>query len=331
MDSLEASIDAEAKAKSEALRIKKTLENDINELEIAVDHANKANIDAQKAIKRHQNELKDVETACNEERRQRQELTEKLSLSERKGNALQNELEEVKSVLDSSENRKKQLNIELEDARAAVHEMQVINTKDAASKRQIESKLHTLRAELDEFMIQTKNYDEKTKKTMIDAARLSDELRTEQDHACRQEKAKKALEYQLEEVHMKLADAEEVALKGGRALLSKQEAKIRELELALANCQMKTSDTTKAYQRAERSIKELEFQKDEDKKNHDNMIDLVSKLQRKIKTYKEQIEEAEEIAALNLSKYRKAQQELEETEERTKLAELKLNTLNGLY
>ena len=44
------------------------------------------------------------------------------------------------------------------------------------------------------------------------------------------------------------------------------------------------------------------------------MSDLANKLQAKIKTYKKQIEEAEEIAALNLAKFRKAQQELEETE-----------------
>ena len=50
------------------------------------------------------------------------------------------------------------------------------------------------------------------------------------------------------------------------------------------------------------------------------MSELASKLQQKIKTYKKQIEEAEEIAALNLAKFRKAQQELEETEERAKLA-----------
>merc|ERR1712012_1209730 len=50
------------------------------------------------------------------------------------------------------------------------------------------------------------------------------------------------------------------------------------------------------------------------------MSELASKLQMKIKTYKQQIEEAEEIAALNLAKFRKAQQELEETEERAKLA-----------
>ena len=51
------------------------------------------------------------------------------------------------------------------------------------------------------------------------------------------------------------------------------------------------------------------------------MSDLANKLQAKIKTYKKQIEEAEEIAALNLAKFRKAQQELEETEDRARLAE----------
>ena len=50
------------------------------------------------------------------------------------------------------------------------------------------------------------------------------------------------------------------------------------------------------------------------------MSELANKLQQKIKTYKKQIEEAEEIAALNLAKYRKAQQGLEEAEERAKMA-----------
>ena len=56
------------------------------------------------------------------------------------------------------------------------------------------------------------------------------------------------------------------------------------------------------------------------------MSELANKLQMKIKTYKKQIEEAEEIAALNLAKYRKAQQELEETEERSKMAEAQITT-----
>ena len=61
---------------------------------------------------------------------------------------------------------------------------------------------------------------------------------------------------------------------------------------------------------------------DEDGKNQQRMESLVDQLQAKIKSYKKQIEEAEEIAALNLAKFRKAQQELEEVEERAKLAAL---------
>ena len=51
------------------------------------------------------------------------------------------------------------------------------------------------------------------------------------------------------------------------------------------------------------------------------MQELVDKLQNKVRSYKKQIEEAEEIAALNLAKFRKAQQELEETEDRARMAE----------
>merc|ERR1712203_1303507 len=107
---------------------------------------------------------------------------------------------------------------------------------------------------------------------------------------------------------------------GGKAAMSKMEGKIRELEAELAATQSRTGEATKAYQRAERKAKELNFAQTEDKKNQDRMSELASKLHMKIKTYKQQIEEAEEIAALNLAKFRKAQQELEETEERAKLA-----------
>merc|ERR1711879_713455 len=97
-------------------------------------------------------------------------------------------------------------------------------------------------------------------------------------------------------------------------------------EMELGSVQSRTVESYKAFQRAERRVKELQFQQDEDRKNQDRMSDLATKLQQKIKTYKQQIEEAEEIAALNPAKFRKAQQELEETEERSKMAEAGIQT-----
>merc|ERR1711953_916759 len=115
--------------------------------------------------------------------------------------------------------------------------------------------------------------------------------------------------------------------KEGKNALSKLELRIRELEAELGSTQAQTGESVKAFQRTDRKVKELKFAQDEDKKNQDRMSDLANKLQQKIKTYKQQIEEAEEIAALNLAKYRKGQQELEETEERAKLAGVALETL----
>ena len=92
MDSMQASLEAESRAKAEALRIKKKLESDINELEIALDHANKANAEAHKAIKRYQGQLRDIEGAYEEESRARQEISERAGLADRKANALQGEL-----------------------------------------------------------------------------------------------------------------------------------------------------------------------------------------------------------------------------------------------
>merc|ERR1712141_793687 len=109
--------------------------------------------------------------------------------------------------------------------------------------------------------------------------------------------------------------------------MAKLELRIRELEMELGTVQTRTADSYKAFQRAERRVKELQFQQSEDHKNQDRMSELANKLQQKIKAYKTQIEEAEEIAALNLAKYRKAQQELEETEERGKMAGVALEPL----
>ena len=326
MDSLQASLDAESRAKSEALRIKKKLESDINELEIALDHANKANAEAHKSIKRYQGQLRDTETSYEEEVRHRQEISEKAGLADRRANALQGELEEARALLDSADRSKKQCEMELVDSRAAVNDMTTINSKASSEKRRVESAIHTMHAEIDDMLHQAKNSEEKAKKAMIDAARLADELRAEQDHVTSQESGKRALEGQIGELEQRLAEANENAVRGGRNAMAKLESRIRELEIELGNCQSKTSETYKCYQKAERRVKELQFQQDEDRKNQDRMSDLATKLQQKIKTYKKQIEEAEEIAALNLAKYRKAQQDLEEAEERSKMAECTLST-----
>merc|ERR1712127_655774 len=314
MESMQASLEAEQKGKAETLRLKKKLEGQINELEIALDHSNKANNEAQKSIKRYQGQLREAECGYEEASRVRQDMAEKANLADRRAQALAGEMEESRALLDSAERGKRQTEAELVDSRGAVNEMTSINSKASAEKRGLEGGVHTMQAEIDDMLHSAKNSEEKAKKAMVDAARLADELRAEQDHVTQQANAKKALESQLGDMESRLNDANEHAMRGGRQAMAKLESRIRALELELGAVQSRTSESAKAHQKAERKIK-------------DQLSELASKLQQKIKTYKKQIEEAEEIAALNLAKYRKSQQELEEADERTRLAEVQIRNV----
>merc|ERR1719350_2568668 len=152
MDSLGASLEAEQRAKAEALRLKKKLESDINELEIALDHANKANNEGQKAIKRYQAQLRDTIQGFEDEARARQQVQEQVGISERKANALAGEVEEARALLDTADRSKRQLEAEISDARNTVNEMGVINSKAMHDKRAVESLIHTLHAEIDDAL-----------------------------------------------------------------------------------------------------------------------------------------------------------------------------------
>merc|ERR1712150_229740 len=126
-----------------------------------------------------------------------------------------------------------------------------INSKAGGEKRQLESAIHTMHAEIDDMLHQAKNSEDKAKKAMVDAARLADELRAEQDHSGAQEKAKRALNTQVAELENRLAEANEIAVKGGRNAMAKLESRIREMEMELGGIQSKTSETYKAYQKSE--------------------------------------------------------------------------------
>merc|ERR1712117_157070 len=146
-------------------------------------------------------------------------------------------------------------------------------------------------------------------------------LRGEQELAQNFEKDRKLLDCQVKDMQQRLDEAESNALKGGKKAMNKMETRIRELESELEAESRRFADAQKNLRKSERRIKELTFAADEDRKNHERMQGLIDQLQGKIKSYKKQIEEAEEIAALNLAKFRQAQAQLGECEERADLNE----------
>ena len=121
------------------------------------------------------------------------------------------------------------------------------------------------------------------------------------------ERDKKLLEAQVKDAQVRLDEAEVSALKGGKKAIAKMDTRVRELESELDAESRRCADAQKNLRKSERHIKELTYTQDEDRKNGERLQSLIDQLQAKIKSYKKQIEEAEEIAALNLAKFRQVQ------------------------
>merc|ERR1719443_224544 len=79
---------------------------------------------------------------------------------------------------------------ELSDVNETLSEATVQNQSIAAAKRKMESEMQTLHADFDEMSSEAKICEDKAAKAMVDAARLADELRCEQDSAMMNEKQK---------------------------------------------------------------------------------------------------------------------------------------------
>merc|ERR1712001_819967 len=280
-----------------------------------------ANQDTQKNIKKYQQSIRESQTKLEDEQRAKAVARDALVNNERRANSAQNALEEARTLLEQADRSRRMTEQELSDTNEQLSDLTCTNQAIAGAKRKLESEMQTLHSALDEMVQEAAIADEKAQRAMIDAARLSDELRTEQDMASGLERDRKLLDCQAKDMHARLDEAESSALKGGKKAMNKMDTRIRELESEIDAENRRFADGQKNLRRSERRIKELSYAADEDRKNHERMQNLVDQLQSKIKAYKKQIEEAEEIAALNLAKFRKVQGNVSAAMERADINE----------
>merc|ERR1719384_1028662 len=293
---MQSALEVESKGKAEALRMKKKLESDVTELEMALDHVNAASIENQKVIKRYHQQIRDAQGKLEDEQRAKETVRDQLIANERRANSMQNHLEEARTLLEQADRARRITEQELSDTNEQLSELTVHNQSIAGAKRKLESEMQTLNGDMDEMSSEALLSDEKAKNAMVDAARLAEELRAEQELAQAYEKDRKLYECQLKDLQQRLDEAETNALKGGKKAMNKMETRIRELESELDAENRRYADAVKNLRRSERRIKELSFASDEDRKNHERMQALIDQLQGRIKSFKKQIEEAEEIA-----------------------------------
>ena len=310
LEGMQVALETETKAKVELARVKKKLEADVLDLTGNLEHANAANTESQKNIKRIGVSIREMQSKYEDESHAKAAEQDRLLAGERKANSLNNQLEELKTLLEQSDRNRRLLEQELADSNEGLSELTCQNQSINGARQKCENEVRTIGADLDEMTAEAAVSEEKAKRAMVDAARLATELRAEQDQAVALERENKLLAAQVKDAQLRCDEAETNALKGGKKAIATMETRIRELESELNAESRRYADHQKNLRKTERHIKELIFSQDEDRKNHERMQSMVDNLQAKIKCYKKQIEEAEGIAALNLSKYKQVQTSL---------------------
>ncbi|XP_038606531.1 myosin-3 [Tachyglossus aculeatus] len=329
VETMQSALDAEIRSRNEAIRIKKKMEGDLNEIEVQLSHANRQAAEAVKHFRNVQGQLKDTQLHLDDALRGQEDLKEQLAMVERRANLLQAEVEELRAALEQTERSRKIAEQELLDASERVQLLHTQNTSLIHTKKKLETDLTQLQSEVEDACREARNAEEKAKKAITDAAMMAEELKKEQDTSAHLERMKKNMEQTVKDLQHRLDEAEQLALKGGKKQIQKLEARIRELEAELEGEQKRNTENVKGLRKYERRVKELTYQGEEDRKNVLRLQDLVDKLQVKVKSYKRQAEEADEQANVHLTKFRKAQHELEEAEERADIAESQVNKLRA--
>merc|ERR1711963_234159 len=319
IENMQSAVETESKA--EAVRMKKKLETDVLDLESNLERANAANADTQRAIKTYQLQLREAQAKLEDQQRSKEIAHDELINAERKANSNQNALEEARTLLEQADRARRMVEQELQDTNESPSDQTCTNQSIQGAKMKLESEIQTLQADCDEMAGEAALSEEKAQRAMIDAARLADELRSEQELAQSLEREKRLLEAQAKDMQARVDEAQTNALKGGKKAMTRMDTRIRELESELDAENRRNADSLKNLRKSERKIKELSYSQGEDRKNRERMQGLIDQLQGKIKSYKKQIEEAEEIAALNLAKYRQVQGNLAGAQERADVNE----------
>ncbi|XP_019328859.1 PREDICTED: myosin heavy chain, skeletal muscle, adult isoform X1 [Aptenodytes forsteri] len=328
VESMQSTLDAEIRSRNEALRLKKKMEGDLNEMEIQLSHANRVAAEAQKNLRNTQAVLKDTQIHLDDALRTQEDLKEQVAMVEHRANLLQAEVEELRAALEQTERLRKVAEQELLDAHEHVQLLHTQNTSLINTKKKLETEIAQIQGEMEDTIQEARNAEEKAKKAITDAAMMAEELKKEQDTSAHLERMKN-LDQTVKDLQHRLDEAEQLALKGGKKQIQKLEARVRELEGEVDAEQKRSAEAVKGVRKYERRVKELTYQSEEDRKNILRLQDLVDKLQMKVKSYKRQAEEAVELSNVNLSKFRKIQHELEEAEERGGIAESQVNKLQA--
>ncbi|XP_039763122.1 paramyosin, long form [Pararge aegeria] len=324
-------VEAETRLKTEVTRIKKKLQIHITELELSLDVANKTNIDLQKTIKKQSLQLTEIQSHYDEVQRQLQVTLDQFGVAQRRIQSLTGEVEEIRGNYEQALRAKRTVEQSFEEAQVRINELTVINVNLSSSKAKIEQELSAVAADYDEITKELRVSDERFQRVQTELKHTVEHLHEEQERIVKIEAIKKSLEIEVKNISVRLEEVEANAIVGGKRIISKLEARIKDMELELDEEKRRHAETIKILRKKERSLKEIIIQCEEDQKNISLLQDSLEKVTQKVNIYKRQLSEQEGVSQQSVTRVRRFQRELEAAEDRADVAESNLSLIRAKH
>merc|ERR1712083_754347 len=321
--------ETEAKLKNEVEKIKKKMAVTITELEMSLDASNKSNGQLTLASKAQQQKIMELTSALDKANINLKAGGEQNMAMASKIQILEVDITKIRQVLEQTNNAKKIAETKLGEISPKYAELTGLHNTLGAAKTKLEKDLVAVKTEYTDIARELKLADERANKASHDAQHFEGLLREEQAKLVKSDNIKKALETEMRSLTVRMEEIETNTVASSKRTIQKMELRIEELEVLLEKEKKTHVETTTILHKKESSVKALLLQSEEDRKNIIILQESLDKLNEKIKMYKRQLEEQEQISNSNIMRVKKFQRELEASEARAEEAESSLNAFRS--
>uniref|UniRef100_A0A672LYN6 Myosin-9 n=1 Tax=Sinocyclocheilus grahami TaxID=75366 RepID=A0A672LYN6_SINGR len=326
---MELELEDERKQRTLAMAARKKMELDLKELEAAIDQANKNRDEALKQLKKVQAQMKDLLRELEDTRLSREEILAQSKENEKKVKSMEAEMIQLQEELAAAERAKRQAQQERDELQDEINNQAAKGSLGSEERRRLEARIAQLEEELEEEQNNTELVNDRLKRALLQTDQINVELTAERSTCQRLEGARSQMERQNKELKLKLTELEGTVKSKYKATIAALEAKIGQVEEQLDVETKERQQASKLVRRAEKKLKEVFLQVDDERRNTEQFKDQSEKLNSRMKQLKRQLEEAEEEAQRANANRRKLQRELEDASESADAMNREVNSLKS--
>ncbi|KAM9225901.1 myosin-14 isoform 2-T2 [Dugong dugon] len=321
--------DEERKQRALAVATRKKLEAELEELKAQMSAAGQGKEEAMKQLRKMQVQMKELWREVEESRTSREEIFVQNRESEKRLKALEAEVLRLQEELAASDRARRQAQQERDEMADEVASGNLGRAAILEEKRQLEGRLGQMEEELEEEQSNAELVNDRYRKLLLQVESLTTELSAERSFSAKAESGRQQLERQIQELRERLGEEDAGARARQKMVIAALESKLAQAEEQLEQESRERILSGKLVRRAEKRLKEVVLQVEEERRVADQLRDQLEKGNLRVKQLKRQLEEAEEEASRAQAGRRRLQRELEDVTESAESMNREVTTLRN--